>query len=242
MAVSLPIGVTVALATAYGPHREVTIITNDSPGFVTAPNHGFVDGDFIEVFSGWGKLNQRLVRVVDASTNTFYLESIDTSSEVIYPPTTGIGSARKITGWTQITQAIAITMSGGEMQYVTYSFLEQDFETKIPTEASPRIIRLTIADDPNLAGYIALRNASLARMIRGLKLTFPSGTTLLYNGYVSFNETPTLVKNELITVTSTFSLLAKPTRYSKEVQIIPPPAPVCDPYFDDVVLLLHFDL
>lgn len=241
MAVFLPNGVTVALATGYGPHKVVSVVTNDDPGQITAANHGFLEGDFVEVFSGWGKLNQRIVRVVEPTTNTFYLEGIDTSSEVIYPPTTGIGSVRKITAWTQITQAITITMSGGEMQYVTYSFLEQDFETQIPTEASPRIIRLTIADDQTLGGYIALRDASLARMIRGLKLTFPSGTTILYNGYVSFNETPTLMKNELITVTSTFSLLAKPTRYSKEVQIIPPP-PACDPYFDDVVLLLHFDL
>lgn len=241
MAVYLPNGITLALATSYGQHKDVQAITNDNPALVTANGHGFVNGEFVEVFSGWAKLNQRVVRVVNASANTFQLEEIDTTSEIVYPPGTGGGTARKINAFTQITQTIDVTMTGGDMQFVTYSFLEQDFESQIPTEASPQNIKITIGDDPNLAGYIALRNAAADRMIRALKLTFPSGATILYNGYVSFNETPTMVKNEVMTVAGGFALLSKPVRYRSSVPVIPP-TPTCDEHFDKVVLLLHFDL
>jgi hypothetical protein len=42
----------------------------------------------------------------------------------------------------------------------------------------------------------------------------PDGSKLLYNGYVSFNETPTMNKNQVMQVTATFSLMSKPVRYS----------------------------
>jgi len=37
---------------------------------------------------------------------------------------------------------------------------------------------------------------------------------LLYNGYVSFNETPSMTKGEVMGVQATFSLLSRPVRYA----------------------------
>lgn len=217
MSVSLPNGVTLALATSYGAAKTVTAITNYDPARVTtSAANGFTDGDFIEVTSGWAKLNQRVVRVdnADSNTNTFDLEGIDTSSVTSYPAGTGGGSAREITAFTQVTQVLDVTTAGGEMQFTTYSFLEQDFETQLPTQSSPQTITINVADDPTLAGYIALKEAAEARDIRALKVTFPNGAVLLYNGYVSFNETPSMTKNEVMAVTATFSLLSRPVRYA----------------------------
>lgn len=214
MSVSLPNGVTLALATAYGVAKNVTAVTNYDPAQVTSNSHGFSDGDFIEVTSGWAKLNQRVVRVDNSAANTFDLEGIDTSSVTSYPAGTGTGTARKITAFTQVTQVLDVTTAGGEMQFTTYSFLEQDFETQLPTQASPQTITINVADDPTLNGYIALKEAAEARDIRALKVTFPNGAVLVYNGYVSFNETPSMTKNEVMAVTATFSLLSRPVRYA----------------------------
>jgi hypothetical protein len=104
--------------------------------------------------------------------------------------------------------------SGGDMQFANYSFLENDFEAQLPTQASPMSIKIDIADDPTLAGYIALKAAADARALRALRATMPDGSKLLYNGYVSFNETPTMNKNQVMQVTATFSLMSKPVRYS----------------------------
>ncbi len=168
----------------------------------------------MEITSGWSKLNSRIVRVDGAVTNAFDLEGLDTTSTAAYPAGTGTGSAREITAWTQITQATDVQTSGGEMQFVTYSFLENDYETQMPTQASPQNMSIVIADDPAQSGYIALKAAAEARDIRALRVTFPSGAVALYNGYVSFNETPTFTKNQLMVVTATFNLISRPVRYA----------------------------
>lgn len=75
-------------------------------------------------------------------------------------------------------------------------------------------INMTIADDASLSGYTSLKAAAAARSAVALKATLPSGSIIVYNGYVSFNETPTMTKNQVMGVRATFSLLALPVRYS----------------------------
>jgi hypothetical protein len=94
------------------------------------------------------------------------------------------------------------------------SFLEQNFETQIPTVTSAMSISIGIADDPSLSGYIALKAAADQRAIRALRLQLPDGSFILYNGYVSFNETPTVTKGQVMQVKATLSLLARPVRYA----------------------------
>lgn len=214
MAVSLPNGVTLALATTYGSAITITALTNANGPVATAVGHGLIDGDIVEVTSGWSKLNARVVKVNQLTVDTFELMGIDATSTADYPSGTGTGSVRKLTALTQITQIMNATTSGGEMQFTTYSFLEQDFETQIPTQSSPMVMSIEIADDPALAGYIAVKAAAEARATRGLKLTYPSGAVAYYNGIVSFNETPTFNKNQVQVVTATFNLQSRPVRYA----------------------------
>lgn len=213
IAVQLPNGVLLALGTALGSDITVSGISNANPGVATAPSHGLVAGDIIVITSGWSRLNERVVRV-SAPATTFALEGIDTTSTSQYPAGSGGGTAKKVTTWTQITQALDVSTSGGEMQFVSYSFLENDFESQLPTQASAQSFQLSIADDPNLAGYQALKKAADTRVATPLRLTMPNGSVILYNGYVSFNETPSMTKNELMAVSATFSLVSRPVRYA----------------------------
>ena len=149
-----------------------------------------------------------------ASGSTLSYEGIDTSSTTVYPAGSGTGSVRAISAWTQISQVLDLSTSGGDMQFATYSFLEQDFESQIPTQASPMSINITIADDASLAGYIALKAAAISRALTGLKATLPDSSVIVYNGYVSLNETPTMTKNQIMGVRATFSLMNTPIRYA----------------------------
>lgn len=217
MSVSLPNGVLLALATAYSSPVTMSAITNANPAVATlSDTTGRADGDYVEVTSGWSRLNQRVVRLdnVSASPETVQFEGIDTGDTESYPPGSGAGSIREITTWTQIAQILELTTSGGDQQFVTYSFLEQDFESQLPTVQSPITITMQIADDPTLAGYQALKAAAEARELTALRATLPDGSKLLYNGYVSFNETPSMTKNQLMAVTATFSLQSRPVRYA----------------------------
>ena len=122
MAVSLPNGVTFALATAYGAVKAISAITNANPGVASAAAHGFSDGDFVEITSGWSRLNNRVVRVDAPTTDAFNVEGINTTSTLNYPSGTGGGSAREITQWTQISQIMELSTSGGTWSKIKICF------------------------------------------------------------------------------------------------------------------------
>ena len=214
MAARLPDGAIVSLATTMGTAKTVSALTNASPGVATSTAHGFTDGDLVIMESGWSNLNNRVVRVDNSATNAFDIEGIDTTSVTLFPAGSGTGTATEISAFTQLTQIMGFTTSGGDQQFATFSFLEQNYETQIPTITSAQTITIDIADDPTLAGYVALKAAADARATRGLKIAMPDGSFILYYGYVSFNETPTVSKGAVMQVKATFSLLGRPVRYA----------------------------
>ena len=214
MSVKLPNGSTVAIAAAYGAAIAVSAITNANPGVASATAHGFADGTFIEVTSGWSKLTDRIVRVDAPAADSFALEGVNTLSSSLYPAGAGAGSARAISSWTQLAQITNSSSEGGEQQFLTYQFLESDSEKRIPTTKSAAGITFTIADDPTLPGYILAREANDDRLPRAILLTLSSGERILYNAYVSLSIIPSLTVNELMTSEVTLSLLGDPVRYA----------------------------
>jgi hypothetical protein len=120
----------------------------------------------------------------------------------------------KVTTWTQISQIIGCTSSGGDPQYQTYSFLEQNFDSQIPTTTSAQSLAIEIADDPTLAGYAAIKAVALTRATTPLRATLPAGGFILYNGIFAFDETPSMTKGNLMSVKAGVALQGKPVRYS----------------------------
>lgn len=214
MAVALPNGVTISLGTTIGSDLTVSAVTNANPAVATSTSHGLSDGDIVIFSSGWSKANDRVFKVDQQDANSFELEGLNSTSTTDYPAGTGTGTVNEVSAWTQITQVIDVSTSGGEMQFTNYSFLENDFETSIPTQSSPQTITMTIADDASLAGYVALKAAAEARTPYALRIAYPSGAYAYYYGYVSMNETPTFTKNQIQSVSATFNLINRPTRYA----------------------------
>lgn len=213
MSISLPNGATLKLATVYGTPISITAASNAAPAVLTAAAHGLANGDLVEVTSGWSRINNRIFRVSLSATGTFALEGLDSSNTVTYTPGGGVGSVRKIATLTQITQILETTSSGGEMGFTEVSLLENDFSTQLPTQASAQSIAISIADDVTLAGFIAVKAAAETRSPRALVVTLPNSSVILYNGIVSLDETPSLTKNSIMAVKSTFSLQGRPVRY-----------------------------
>ena len=213
MAVSLPDGATIAIATTYGSVKTVTAISNANPGVITSAAHGLLNGAFYELKSGWQKVSDRVFKAANVATNALDVTGIDTTDTNRFASGTGIGSLREITAWTQIPQILEFTTSGGDQQFANFSFLEEDYERQLPTITSAQSIQIGIGDDPSLPGYQALKAAGESRAIRALKVSLPNGAVLLYNGYISFNETPTLTKGSVMQVRATVSLQGRPTRY-----------------------------
>lgn len=214
MSVSLPNGALVAIASGYGSSLTVSAITNASPAVATSTAHGLANGDFVEVTSGWSRLTNKIIRVANVTANTFELEGYDTSNTSIYPAAGGTGSARKITGWTQLSQILSSSSSGGEQQFLDYQFLEADAAKRIPTFKAPAGLTFRVADDPTLAGYVLAKTANDDREPRAVRVTLPNGAILLYNAYISLAPSPSLTVNEVMSVEVTLSLLNEPVRYA----------------------------
>ena len=213
MAVSLPNGVVLAIATAYAGALTVTAASNASESVLTVTNT-LANGDLVEFVSGWSKANNRIFRIKSVSGTNATLEGLDTTLTAQYPAASGLGTIRKINTWTQITQVIGATSSGGDPQYQTYSFLEQDYDSQIPTTTSAQSLALEIADDPALAGYIALKAVAATRAQTALRATLPAGGVILYNGIFAFDETPSLTKGNLMSVKAGIALQGRPVRYA----------------------------
>jgi hypothetical protein len=213
VSVSLPNGITLAIAAAYAASIPVTVATNAAECVITVTN-AFSTGDFVEYTSGWSRANNRVFRVKSPTGTTAVLEGMDTSSTTLFPAGSGVGSVRKISSFTQISQVMDLASSGGDPQYQTYSFLEMDFDLQIPTTTSAQSLTLTIGDDPSLAGYQALKAVAATRAVTCLKATLPNGGVILYNMIAGFDETPAMSKGNLMSVKSGMALQGKPVRYA----------------------------
>jgi hypothetical protein len=215
MAVRVPNGSLVYMASGYGVAKTMSALSNATEAVATLEaSHGVVENDYIELTSGWSRLNDKIVRADSVSTNDVTLEDINTSSTTIVPAGSGTGSVREISGWTQITQILSSSSTGGEQQFLEYQFLESDAQTRIPTVKTAGGLTFTVGDDPTLAGYIALETANDDRLKRAFRIILPSGAIILYNAYVSLNKTPSLTVNELMACEVTLSFLNEPVRYS----------------------------
>lgn len=214
MSVQLPNGALVAIASGYGATKAMSAITNANPGEATLEaSHGIVEGDYMEVTSGWSRLTDKIVRAGTVDTNDVLLLGIDTSLTSIYPAAGGAGSVREITGWTQLSQILSSSSNGGEQQFLEYQFLEADAQKRIPTFKSASGLAFTVADDPAQPGFILASAANDDRLPRAVRITLPSGAVIVYNAYISLNKTPSLTVNEIMAVEVTLSLLAEPVRY-----------------------------
>jgi hypothetical protein len=215
MAVQVPNGSIISIASGYVAADTVSAVSNANPAVLTtSAAHGIATGAFFEWNSGWSRANSRIFRASAASGSVLSPEGFDTSSTTNFPAGGGTGTVREISGWTQIQQILSSSSNGGEQQFTTYQFLEADAERRIPTNKSAAGLTFSIADDAALAGYIALSAANDDRQQRAIRVVLPSGSIILYNAYVSLNKTPSLTVNEIMAVQVTLSLLNEPVRYA----------------------------
>lgn len=213
MAAKLPDGSILSIATTLANAKNITTLSNASPAVAGSAAHGYSNGDAILVASGWQKADNRVFRTSGVTTDAFNLLGVDTTDTTKYPAGTGVGTARKITAFQQISQILGFATSGGDQQFTNFSYLEDDFERQLPTVTSAQSLQIDIADDASLAGYLAVKAASDSKANSVMSLTLPGGSVIYYVGIVSLNETPTVTKGNVMAVRATFSLQSRPTRY-----------------------------
>jgi hypothetical protein len=215
MAITRSTGTIVAIASTYGSSVAMSAITNaSSPVATLAGGHSVIVGDFLEITSGWDRLNGRIVRVSAVSTNDITFEGINTTDTSLYPAATGTGSIRRITAWTNLSQiTTGISVSGGEQQFADITTLTDQTQKQIPTVRGAVNVTLPVYDDPALGWYALVQTASDTATATAVRMIFPNNTRLVANGYWSLQEVPT-IEDSTLRGSISISFAAAPTRYA----------------------------
>jgi hypothetical protein len=215
MAITRSTGTQVAIASTYGSVSNMTAITNATQAVATlAGGHGVVVGDFLEVTSGWDRLNGRIVRAAVVSTNDVTFEGVNTVSTTFYPAGTGTGSIRRITAWTSISQITSgLSVSGGDPQFSDITTLTDTIQKQIPTTRTPVQVTLPVFYDPALSWWAPVLAASDAATPVALRMVFSNNSRLVANGYWSLRQVPT-VEDSTLRGEISVSFFSDPTTYA----------------------------
>ena len=216
MAITLTTGSTLSVAKTYAAAVNFTNANmSKAAEAVITVTHALAAGDYIEVLSGWGLLDKRVVRVKSVTgTVSFVLEGIDTQDIAKYPANGGGGSFRKINDWSQITQVRSISASGGQQQYADVTSIVDVVTRQIPTVRGAVEMTVDVFDDPTLAWYADVVKADESRTPYGMLLTFPNGSKTVANAYWSLMRVPTMAQNEALMTQISLSYAADPVRYA----------------------------
>lgn len=208
----LPNNIAFAIASAFAAAVSITAITNAAEAVASATNT-FAVGDYVEYTGGWSAANGRVFRLKAASGTTFTLEGLDTTDTSLFPAGQGTGTVRKITTWVPVTGVVGAEVSGGDGKTVEVPLLDSNMPVMLPDGFSATTVTLTTADDKSLPHHAALKAVSDGVKLTCLRGMLPNGGVLLYAGYCSFNESPSLAKGSVMAVKSIFSLQNKVVRY-----------------------------
>jgi hypothetical protein len=215
MSITLATGTVCAIASTYGASANMTAITNAAEAVATlAVGHGVTQGDYLEVTSGWDRLNARIVRAKTVSTNDVTFEGINTTSTTNYPAGSGTGTIRRITAWTNISQVQSgISVSGGDINFADITTIIDTVQKQIPTTRSPISVTLPLYDDPSLSWYATVQTASDSAVATGFRMSFPNSSKLVANAYWSLQTVPTIEDSTLRSKIDV-AFAAPPVRYA----------------------------
>ena len=208
----LPNNIAFALASVFAAPVSITAATNAAEAVCTATNT-FAVGDYVEYTGGWSAANGRVFRLKLASATSFTIEGLDTTDTSLFPAGAGMGTVRKITTWVPVVGVSSAEVAGGDGKTVEVPLLDSNMPVMLPDGFTATSVTMTIADDKSLPHHAALKTVSDGVKLTCLRGMLPGGGILLYAGYCSFNESPSLAKGSVMAVKAIFSLQNKVVRY-----------------------------
>lgn len=211
----VPTGSTFFIASTIAAAKTVSAVTNATEAVVTSTAHGYSNSDIVIMTSGWGRLNKRAFRIKSVTADTFVLEGCDTTNTTFFPAGVGVGSAQKVSTFTQITTVMNPSSTGGEPKTVSYKFIESDVEYSINDGFTATSYTLDLdADSIGSAGYTALKTLTDVQTDTVMKLVTRSGSILLVPCTVALNESINLNEGQINRVKATFNGNNRAVRYA----------------------------
>lgn len=213
MAFYFPEGTRVYFSSTFDAADTITAITNASPAVASSAAHGNISGDELLIYSGWDDLNEIVVRAAGVTADTFQLSGVDTTNTSFYQAGASAGTARRITGWVEVPQAMEPSVEGGDAKFADIMLLRRTQDISVPIGFNPLRIGLTIAWDPVLPGLQTMINLSRTRRPVALKFELGGGAAILGFGNMSVREMPGMTRGQVMEVPASFSLNGRSMGY-----------------------------
>lgn len=211
----VPTGTTFFIASAFGSAKTTTIVTNASEAVVTSTTHGFTNGDIVEMTSGWGRLNKRAFRIKSVTTDTFALEGMDTTNTTYFPAGSGVGSVRKATTFTQVSNVLGASSQGGDPKTVNYKYIESDVDFSLNDGFNATSYTLELdADSIGTAGYTAMKALTDVQTDTVMLMVTRNGAKVYQPCTVALNEAVQLQDGQINRVRCAFNGNNRLTRYA----------------------------
>lgn len=197
---TLPSGTVLAIASAFLAAKTVSGISNAAEAVVSCTAHGYSIGDIVQLYSGWGRLNRRAVRVKSVLTDSFVAENIDTTNTEFFPAGSGGGTVRKVSTFQQIAKYLNPQASGGEPKNVTVRFMDEDTDTSLNDGFTAVTESFELdADQFGSLAYTTLRSLSEVQTDTILKKTLKSGALIFTPCKIALNENVKLADGQIMT-------------------------------------------
>lgn len=189
---------------------DISALTKANPGVATAAAHGLSDGDilYFTVDGGMVELNGQAVRVANKATDTFELESIDTTNYTAWAASSGRGFT-DITTFHTMSNAQSVSMPNPTPEKI-------DITTLLDTQKQ-QAYGLPEAPDgsinglfgPTGAAEVEIREATDNNEDRVMKVVFGSGQVVLFSALLSGGTGFEAAQNQAVTATVSFTPVRK---------------------------------
>jgi len=209
----LPNGAVLEIARVIGAAVPFTALSNAKPPVATAVGHNVANGDILLVNSGWALINDRAVKASGVAADAFSLAGLDTSDAEFFTAGAGVGSVLPVSDWVQISKVTGFNSAGGEQQYTTVGYLEDDDDKQYPSNRNPRSLTIAVEDQPSAAYVETVEGYDASKELTVIRMKLRNGDQILYPGYVSITPDPTMERNNVMTRTISVGLSARSLRY-----------------------------
>lgn len=185
-----PQGTKVFYSNTLAAAKTITLATNASPAVATSVTHGYTDLDPVLYASSWADANDTVFEVDQLTVDTFGILGLNALDTNVYPVGSGVGTAKKISGWVEIPQILSLSANGGGVKYGTVSPLGSRQDTKQPIGFDAAGLDIKIGYDPTNAVITGMQTLTRVFGKVAVKLVIPGGGRVYGYGNIACNEFP----------------------------------------------------
>lgn len=174
--------VKVEIGATFGAAKPVTAISKADPGVATSAAHAMVAGTvgFLDSVEGMVQLDGQAVRVKTPLTDSFQLETIDTTS---FPTFTDSATFTPVTAWTTLSASTSYQIGGGEADKQDITTLLDVIKKEENGLLSAQSVSIDLRSEKVLSASMrAIEKAALNQTALVVRITLDNGSQRLFRG------------------------------------------------------------